>query len=79
MLVNSGQINLSLKIRKIRTFVMYLCINMLHRVINILVWLKSNIILRIISMIITKSVYLLTYVLEVVSHLTDLFWLPVVT
>lgn len=56
---------------------------MLHRVINILVWLKSHIILRAVLMIITKSVYksvgLLTDVLEVISHSTDLFSLPMVT
>lgn len=55
--------------------------NILHRVINILVLLKSNIILMAFLMIITvyKAVDLLTDVLEVISHLTDLFSLPVVT
>lgn len=59
------------------TFVIYLCMNILHRVINISASLKSNIILRAILMIITKSVYkvvcLLRDALEVISHVTDFF------
>lgn len=42
LLVNSGQINLQVKIKKIRMFVIYLGMNILHKVVNILAQLKKQ-------------------------------------